>query len=168
MRPALEPSGPAIAELHAQQRIERGKGFIAEDDLRCANKAACEGCALRHAPRDFVGVCVCKLPKPRLLQDLVDASIDIEGDLWRGCGVFLSEEAAQPALFCVIRIEAEWKRNVFSDGEPRQEARILKYDADAVVWALDSLAVQFDAAFAERVEPCDHAQERGFSAAARS
>ena len=76
------------------------------------------------------------------------------------------------ALFCLGTIQA--KGHVFRDAQMGKQGKVLKHQPDralfrqyVVVVVADQRPIQINLAFVLRVDPCDHAQGRGFTAAGR-
>jgi len=119
--------------------------FVEQENVGPVDETACNRHALRHAARELARICL-------LESGQADKRNVLGGD----------------AAFCgrIERRVLQAKGDVLLDRQPREQARLLEYDAAVEARAFDRAAVVPDLAVKSRLQPCDDPQQGRLSAPA--
>src|SRR6185437_11049337 len=135
------------AEVFGGEYVERGKGFVHEEDFRLNDEGAGEADALTHTAGKFLGIGGFKT---------------VEAD---GIENF---EAALAALLGRHTAGFQRRLDVFQNGEPGKESKALEDDGDVDLDLRNWLAMPKNLATRRLRKPRQHAQEGGFPRAGRT
>ena len=129
-------------KIGAGEGVERGERLVEQQHPRPRHQRAGNGDALRLPARELAWPDVRLVGKADALELVRDALVALR-----------------------LRPVGEPEADIGGDGEPRQQARLLKHDADLLVRRQDGVAIERDLALRRIVEAGDEAQQRGLAAA---